>query len=196
MLNIKSTLILFALSATSLAHSQNYGYSTYPQYQEYPYQNQMGYYYQPYAQQSPYDIQVYSNSYPNSYGQQGYYQGQQGYPNGQQGYYQMQQGYNQGEQGNQGYYDESKISKDKNKSSDGDKEQKVPDEMITGRIMQNIRNTPYLSPLTRNIQVETKDGEVTLKGKVMNKDEGAQIMHMSKNVPGVKSVSNDLESEK
>jgi hypothetical protein len=42
----------------------------------------------------------------------------------------------------------------------------------------------------------TKDGKVTLKGTVTNKNEKNQIEYMVKNVEGVKSVSNDVDVQK
>lgn len=165
MMNIKSLCFLTALSISSLAYSQS-GYSSYPQTY-----NQGS---QPYGQQSQfYDSrsQSYQNQpYQTTYGQQGYYQ-----------------------------EDSRKAYNDRNQSSNwfgsDKKDQQVPDQVITSQVMQNIRSTSYLSPLTRNIQVETKDGKVTLKGKAFNKNEGYQIEYMAKNIPGVKSVSNDLEYE-
>ncbi len=72
--------------------------------------------------------------------------------------------------------------------------QNVPDNVISSRIMQNLRSTPYLSDGAHNIQIVTKDGKVTLKGKVANSNEKNQIEYMIKNVEGVKSVSNDLDT--
>jgi len=72
----------------------------------------------------------------------------------------------------------------------------IPDELITSRVIQNLRNTPYFSNFAKNIRVITKEGKVTLKGRVADKNEKVQIEYMVKNVDGVKSVSNDLESEK
>lgn len=76
------------------------------------------------------------------------------------------------------------------------KDQKVPDNVISTRVMENLMNTPYLSPGARNIQATAKDGKVTLKGRVANSNEKNMIEYMVKNVVGVKSVSNDLETEK
>lgn len=166
MINFKSLLILSSLCVSSLAYSQNYGYN--PNYSNY--QMQPGYYSQPYGQQD------------QSYG--GGYQPYQPYQPNQNQYYQ------------QGYQPDNRQSNWSNEYGKDNKDQKVPDEVITTSILQNIRSTPYLSPSARNIQAETKDGKVTLKGKVMNKNEGYQIEYMAKNVQGVKSVSNDLESEK
>lgn len=72
----------------------------------------------------------------------------------------------------------------------------IPDDRISAHIMRNLRSIPYFSNGAKNIQVMTKDGKVTLTGKVVNKNEKNQIEYMVKNVVGVKSVSNDLETEK
>lgn len=160
--------ILSSLCVASLAYSQNYGYNPYPQdpYQGY---SNSGYYSQPYGQPGQSN---YGGGYP-SYDNQNY-QNQN-----------AQQGYSQPADKSQSSW----FGSDK-------KDQQVPDEVITTRIFQNIRSTPYLSPLVRNIQVETKEGKVTLKGKVANDNEGYQIEYMAKNVEGVKSVSNKLEAQK
>lgn len=75
-------------------------------------------------------------------------------------------------------------------------ERQIPDQVITNHVIQNLKNTPYLSPSARDIEVETKDGKVKLKGKVLNKNEEYQIEYMVKNIRGVKSVSTNLEAEK
>lgn len=77
-----------------------------------------------------------------------------------------------------------------------DNKSNVPDEAITMTVLDNLRNTPYLSYSAKNIQVMTKDGKVTLKGKVANKNEKNLVEYIVKNIEGVKSVSNDLSTEK
>lgn len=190
MKHLKLLMTLSCLSVASFTFSQNYdrGYPQYPGYQEYP--------------NYPMHVEV---EYPQPYGQPGqFYGGNQPYPGqvyqGQtsQRSYSSQPGYQQ-----PGYQqdDQSKHS-EKHKGGWGnwfrsdDKNAQIPDQVISSRIIQNIRSTPYLSPAARNIQVDTKDGKVTLKGKAFNKNEGYQIEYMIKNIEGVKSVSNDLEYEK
>lgn len=81
-------------------------------------------------------------------------------------------------------------------SSNDDSSQNVPDDVISSNVMQNLRSTPYFSMGARNLQVTTKDGKVTLNGTVANKNEKNQIEYMVKNVQGVKSVSNNMNTEK
>jgi BON domain len=76
----------------------------------------------------------------------------------------------------------------------GNQNQNVPDNVISTRVMQNLRSTPYLSDGAQNLQVTTKEGKVSLKGKVANSNEKNQIEYMVKNVEGVKSVSNNLDT--
>ncbi len=118
---------------------------------------------------------------------------------------QSQQGYKQSypssQPSQQGQYRNgtAKDSNDQNSWSnwfDGDNTPKVPDDIITTKVIQNLRSTPYFSDSAKNIKVTAKDGKVTLKGKTANKNEKNQIEYMVKNVEGVRSVSNDLETEK
>lgn len=133
-----------------------------------------------------------NNSYGNDqgYGYQGY--GNQGYGN---------QGYGNQGYGNQAYGYENQGNNDQYQTSSGydtssSKNQNVPDAMISQMVMRNLRSTPYLSSSARSINVTTKDGKVTLKGQVANSNEKNMIEYMVKNVDGVKSVSNDLKTEK
>lgn len=147
--------------------------------------------------------QQYSNN-PNYPSQQGYYPAQPQFSQGQvqyrdDGY--MNRGNEYGNQPGAGYQVQVSRTNDQSTKSnwfgtDKDNAQNVPDDVITATVTQNLRSTPYFSDAARNLQVMTKDGKVTLKGKVANKNERYQIEYMVKNVEGVKSVSNDLQTEK
>lgn len=69
------------------------------------------------------------------------------------------------------------------------------DASVNSAVLERLRNSPYLED-SRHIKVETKDGQVTLSGKVADKHEKGEIEIMIKNIPGVKSVKNDLETGK
>jgi osmotically-inducible protein OsmY len=196
MKNFKKLLIISSFCMTSLACAQNYRYNSYPQYsyEVNPNYQAQGYY-QPSQSYNPYSSYNQQGQYP-SYNQPAQYPSynQQGqYPNTQQGQYQTN--YNGADQrSNKENPEKSNESSWSNWFGSSDKTPNVPDEAITTRVIQNIRSTPYFSNAAKNIQVVTKDGKVTLKGKVTNSNEKNQIEYMIKNVEGVKSVSNDLES--
>lgn len=182
MKNFTKLMIMASFGVATLGYSQNYGYDQYSQ-QGRQYPSQQGYYSQP--QQGYYSQQP----------QQGYnYQSQQGYSS--QPYYNQpgaqQQGYMRGysSTGGTGATGSSWSS-----WVGSDNKPTVPDDVISSTVTQNLRSTPYFSDSARNLQVMVKDGKVTLKGRVANKNEKNQIEYMVKNVDGVKSVSNDLETE-
>lgn len=184
-------MILSGLCVASLANAQTEGYMqySYPTNNAY---NRTGYEYQQDGS-APYFYQANPN---NPYGQipQSY-----------------QQGYSQQGQWNSTEYPvrpgqppspQNEMKKQEKSSwsswfgGESHETMVVPDQAITSRVMQNIRSTPYFSPAAKNIRVSTKDGKVTIQGKAANKNEKNQIEYMIKNVPGVKSVDNDIESEK
>lgn len=175
MKNLKKIIVISSLCVTSMACAQNYGYAPHPSYG----MNNPGYSNQPgqYGMNNP----GYSNQ-PGQYQGGGYRQ--DGYQAGNQRYSNDQRN-DQGDQGMwSGWFDGN------------DQKQKVPDQVITSRVMQNLRSTPYLSNAAKNIQVITRDGAVTLKGKAANENEGMQIEYMVKNVPGVTSVDNELQYQR
>lgn len=170
MKNLAKVALLLSFSVSSLIYAQNYGYQQAPQYS---YETNRSDYY-PSQPGSPY----------NQGGQYNDYRYQNRYDGGM----------------NQGYYPSTESEKNQNSWTswygNDDKGQKVPDEVISSNVIRNLRGTPYFSNSAKNIQVSTKDGKVTLKGKAANKNEKNQIEYMVKNVQGVDSVSNDLETEK
>ena len=142
----------------------------------------------------------YAQNYGNDQGyqQQGYYSQPQYAPQGQ---YQGQPRY-QDNRMNQGYDQDGSASRSRDQSSwsnwfrGDDKNQNIPDEAVNEMVLRNLLSTPYFSRSAKNLVVTTKEGKVTLKGKVANKNEKNQIEYMVKNVPGVKSVSIDVETER
>jgi osmotically-inducible protein OsmY len=69
--------------------------------------------------------------------------------------------------------------------------QAVSDDMIKSQINKSIQASPGLS--IGNVMVDSKDGNVTLSGKVANKEAEKQIVDMANKTPGVKSVKSNLQ---
>lgn len=65
------------------------------------------------------------------------------------------------------------------------------DTMIKSQIESQLHANPMLSKAP--IGVESKNGNVTLSGKVANADVAKQIVGIAKSTPGVKSVKQNLE---
>jgi osmotically-inducible protein OsmY len=189
MKKFEKIIIIASFCVTSFAcaqSDQSSPYSQRSQYSQYPQSSQYGQRSQ-YGQGSQASTDMNSPSYSS---QGGYSQSsQQAYGQQGSGQYQDQSGsYGAGNQGNQSRWSNWFGGNDQNQN------QSVPDNVISSRIMQNLRSTPYLSDGAQNIQVQTKDGTVTLKGKVSNSNEKNLVEYMVKNVAGVKSVSNDLDT--
>lgn len=73
-----------------------------------------------------------------------------------------------------------------------DQSNTVADTHITQAIRKKIMQRP-LSMVAKNVKIITLDGDVTLRGPVKNKAEKEKIGADAKAVPGVKSVTNELE---
>lgn len=175
-------MIITSFALSTLCYAQNSGYSQNREYTNDPYyQSQPGYSSQP--------------QYPQ--GQMQYQQNPQGQMQYQDG--NMNRGYGSNTQRYSNQNGQMKSADQSTWSSwigKDDKTPVVPDESITSTVMQNLRNTPYLSGSAKNLQVLTKDGKVTLKGTVANKNEKNLVEYIVKSVEGVKSVSNDVEVQK
>jgi osmotically-inducible protein OsmY len=65
------------------------------------------------------------------------------------------------------------------------------DDMIKAQISKAIQANPGLS--IGNVMVDSKDGNVTLSGKVANRNAEKQIVNIAAGTPGVKSVKSNLE---
>lgn len=65
------------------------------------------------------------------------------------------------------------------------------DDMIKAQIGKAIQANPGLS--IGDVFVDSKNGDVTLSGKVANKDAERQIVDIAKKTPGVKSVKSNLQ---
>lgn len=70
-------------------------------------------------------------------------------------------------------------------------EAKVDDRSIVARIRLLISENPSLSDTA--VKVFAQEGRVTLSGAVPDSDTKARFLEQVKNVPGVKSVSDNLE---
>ena len=64
------------------------------------------------------------------------------------------------------------------------------DNMIKAQISKAIQANPKLS--IGNINVDSKNGNVTLSGKVISKVHEQQIIDIAKSTPGVKSVNSKI----
>lgn len=67
----------------------------------------------------------------------------------------------------------------------------VSDSAITAKVKAKITADPELNPF--NIDVDTRDGRVTLTGRVRSAAARAEAEKLARNTQGVKSVANELE---
>jgi len=72
---------------------------------------------------------------------------------------------------------------------------KQPDIRTAADVRKAIVDDKSLSVEAHNVKVLASGGVVTLRGPVNNADEKKRIEQLAKNVPGVTSVKNELESE-
>jgi len=72
---------------------------------------------------------------------------------------------------------------------------KQPDIRTAADVRKAIVDDKSLSVQAHNVKVLASGGVVTLRGPVNNTDEKKRIEQLAKNVPGVTSVKNELESE-
>jgi hyperosmotically inducible periplasmic protein len=70
---------------------------------------------------------------------------------------------------------------------------RMSDTAITTKIKAKITGDPDLNPF--NINVDTKDGVVTLRGTVKHADSKAEAEKLARDTEGVKSVENMLQVE-
>jgi hyperosmotically inducible protein len=70
---------------------------------------------------------------------------------------------------------------------------RMSDTAITTKIKAKITGDPELNPF--NINVDTKEGVVTLRGTVKDADRKAEAEKLARDTEGVKSVQNMLEVE-
>jgi hyperosmotically inducible protein len=69
----------------------------------------------------------------------------------------------------------------------------LTDEEITTAVKQHFNHDQKLSGA--GIDVETREGVVTLSGRVLGRTEAERAVTIAKRVPGVKSVENKLEAD-
>jgi hyperosmotically inducible protein len=70
---------------------------------------------------------------------------------------------------------------------------RLSDTAITTKVKAKITGDPELNPF--NINVDTKDGVVTLRGTVKSEDSKDEAEQLAKDTEGVRSVQNMLEVE-
>lgn len=63
---------------------------------------------------------------------------------------------------------------------------------ITKQIRKSLMDYPF-STDAKNIKIITINGDVTLRGPVKNTTELAQIVELTKSVPGIKTLNNELQ---
>jgi hyperosmotically inducible protein len=68
------------------------------------------------------------------------------------------------------------------------------DDTITNEVRKAIRSEPILKGI--DIEVQTREGEVTLSGLVKNPDERQRAEGLARTVPGVKNVNSRIELTK
>jgi hyperosmotically inducible periplasmic protein len=68
--------------------------------------------------------------------------------------------------------------------------QVATDASITAAVKMKMADDPLVGAF--NIDVDTKDGKVTLNGKVKSKAEADKAVQIARSVDGVKSVSSNL----
>lgn len=66
----------------------------------------------------------------------------------------------------------------------------IDDSVITAKVKTALLNSPKVSGLS--IEVETFRGEVQLSGFVDTKEEREEAAKLARNVPGVRTVRNDI----
>ncbi len=69
--------------------------------------------------------------------------------------------------------------------------QAASDSAMKAQIEKGIQANPALS--IGNVNVDVKNGDVTLSGKVANKAAEKQIVDIAQKTPGVKSVKSNLQ---
>jgi osmotically-inducible protein OsmY len=67
------------------------------------------------------------------------------------------------------------------------------DRALAQRVEDALRQNSSLASAARNVQVQAKNGEVTLKGSVNNDQEKANIASTAQRVAGVSKVNNQIE---
>lgn len=77
-----------------------------------------------------------------------------------------------------------------------DQSEKADDRQITKQIRLRLLQDDDLSVIATNIRIITKDGAVTLMGKVSKPFEKQKIDKLARETKGVKSLDNQLEVAK
>lgn len=71
-----------------------------------------------------------------------------------------------------------------------------PDWQVTTRVKAVILADTSISASSHFVSVTTNNGVVTLSGNVASKDDMNKIVHLTKNVDGVKKVDNQMKVSK
>ncbi|HEV8715540.1 MAG TPA: BON domain-containing protein [Candidatus Binatia bacterium] len=67
------------------------------------------------------------------------------------------------------------------------------DRALAKRVEDALHQNSAVASAAQNVQVEAKNGEVTLTGSVNNEQEKANITSMAEKVAGVSKVNNEME---
>ncbi len=70
------------------------------------------------------------------------------------------------------------------------------DLFITSQVNQALSNDGHFGTEMKNVTISTKDGVVTMKGTVSDKQMKDSIVQKVKTVPGVNDVKDELEVQK
>ena len=67
------------------------------------------------------------------------------------------------------------------------------DRALAQRVEDALRQNSAVAPAAQNVQVQAKNGEVTLSGSVNNEQEKANVASTAQKVAGVSKVDNQIE---
>lgn len=87
------------------------------------------------------------------------------------------------------------IPNDKGTVNPSEHTESKEDRMLTQQIRQAIMNDEHLSIDAKNIKVITIDGMVTLQGQTNDTDERMVILEKIVDIPGVKTINDQLETK-
>lgn len=74
-----------------------------------------------------------------------------------------------------------------------DQSETKPDIETTAAIRRSIVKEPGLSSLAQNVKIVTRDGRVTLRGPVKDRNEKATVERLAHTAPGVSAIDSQLE---
>jgi hyperosmotically inducible protein len=88
---------------------------------------------------------------------------------------------------------QTEENRDERPLTSGDQSEVSSDLIITQKIRRSMMDSDSLSLIAKNVQVITRNGEVTLRGSVNDSVESDEILDIANGVNGVKNVNNQIE---